>query len=98
MRAWSNCCYTAAPTPPGATRMGVVRLRMLGLLATRIWQGASTMWWIWIRRSAEPYEYAGVTEAEARAALRAFDGIGGVERWIARQRRWEAAPVGWTVP
>ena len=38
-----------------------------------------------------------MTEAEARAALRAFDGIGGLERWIARQRRWEAVPGGWTV-
>jgi hypothetical protein len=37
-----------------------------------------------------------VTEAEARAALRAFDGIGDVEPWIAG-RPWQAAPSGWTV-
>ncbi len=35
-----------------------------------------------------------MTEAEARAALAAFDGIGGLERWIAEQRPWEAAPRG----
>jgi len=29
-----------------------------------------------------------VTEAAARAALAAFDGLGGVERWIAAQRPW----------
>jgi hypothetical protein len=39
-----------------------------------------------------------VTEAEARAALAAFDGLGGLERWIAEQRPWEAAPGGWVVP
>ena len=39
-----------------------------------------------------------MTEAEARAALAAFDGIGGLERWIAEQRPWQAAPGGWTVP
>ncbi len=37
-----------------------------------------------------------MTEAEARAALRAFDAVGGLERWIAAQR-WLAAPGGWTV-
>ncbi len=37
-----------------------------------------------------------MTEAEARAALAAFDGLGGLERWIAAQR-WEAMPGGWTV-
>ncbi len=37
-----------------------------------------------------------MTEAEARAALAAFDGVGGLERWIAEQR-WEAAPGGWRV-
>jgi len=37
-----------------------------------------------------------VTEAEARAALRAFVGIGDVERWIAG-RPWQAVPGGWTV-
>jgi hypothetical protein len=39
-----------------------------------------------------------VTEAEARAALRAFDAVGGLERWIAEQRPWQAAAGGWTVP
>lgn len=39
-----------------------------------------------------------MTEAEARAALGAFDGVGGIERWIAEQRRWRASPGGWTVP
>jgi hypothetical protein len=39
-----------------------------------------------------------VTQAEARAALAAFDGLGGLERWIAAQRPWEATPAGWTVP
>ena len=38
-----------------------------------------------------------MTEDEARAALAAFDGLGGLERWIAEQR-WAAAPSGWTVP
>jgi hypothetical protein len=38
-----------------------------------------------------------VTEAEARAALAAFDGLGGLERWIAEQRPWEAVPGGWRV-
>ena len=38
-----------------------------------------------------------MTEAEARAALAAFDGVGHVEPWIARQA-WEATPSGWTVP
>ena len=33
---------------------------------------------------------------EARAALTAFDGVGGLERWIAEQR-WEAIPGGWRV-
>ena len=37
-----------------------------------------------------------MTEAEARAALRAFVGIGGVEPWIAKQP-WHATPGGWTV-
>jgi hypothetical protein len=40
-----------------------------------------------------------MTEAEARAALAAFDGIGGLERspgaaGIAAQRPWEATPRG----
>ncbi len=39
-----------------------------------------------------------MTETEARAALAAFDGLGGLERWIAAQRPWEAVPGGWTVP
>ena len=38
-----------------------------------------------------------MTEAEARAALAAFDAVGGVERWIAEQP-WLAAPGGWVVP
>jgi hypothetical protein len=37
-----------------------------------------------------------LTEAEARAALAAFDGPGGLEPWIADQR-WEAVPGGWRV-
>jgi hypothetical protein len=37
-----------------------------------------------------------VTEDEARAALAAFDGLGGLERWIAEQP-WEAAQDGWRV-
>jgi hypothetical protein len=41
---------------------------------------------------------AAVTEAEARAVLAAFDGLGGVERWIAAQRPWQATASGWTVP
>ena len=36
-----------------------------------------------------------MTEAEARAALRAF--VGDAEPWIAEQE-WEATPDGWTVP
>ncbi len=38
-----------------------------------------------------------MTEVEARAALAAFDAIGGMERWIAAQP-WLAAPGGWVVP
>ena len=37
-----------------------------------------------------------MTEAEARAALSAFDGLGGLEAWMAEQR-WEAVPGGWRV-
>jgi hypothetical protein len=37
-----------------------------------------------------------MTEAEARAALRAFIGVGDIEPWIAR-RPWQAVPGGWTV-
>ena len=37
-----------------------------------------------------------LTEGEARAALAAFDGPGGLEPWIADQR-WEAVPGGWRV-
>ena len=37
-----------------------------------------------------------MTEDEARAALTAFDAVGGLERWIAEQR-WEAVPGGWRV-
>ena len=39
-----------------------------------------------------------MTEDQARAALAAFDGLGGLERWIAEQRSWQATPAGWTVP
>ena len=39
-----------------------------------------------------------MTETEARATLAAFDGLGGLERWIAAQRPWQATPGGWTVP
>ncbi len=39
-----------------------------------------------------------MTEAAARATLAAFDGLGGLERWIAAQRPWQAVPNGWTVP
>ncbi len=39
-----------------------------------------------------------MTEAEPRAALAAFNGIGGLERWIAEQRPWQAISTGWTVP
>ena len=35
-------------------------------------------------------------EEEARAALRAFVGVGDVEPWIADQP-WKAAPGGWAV-
>ncbi len=37
-----------------------------------------------------------MTEAEARAALRAFVGVGDLEPWIAR-RPWQAVPGGWAV-
>ncbi len=37
-----------------------------------------------------------MTEAEARAALRAFVGVGDIEPWIAG-RPWQAGPGGWTV-
>ena len=37
-----------------------------------------------------------MTEDQARAALAAFDAVGGLERWIAAQR-WEAVPGGWRV-
>jgi hypothetical protein len=37
-----------------------------------------------------------VTEAEARRLLRDWPGVGQVEAWIA-ERRWRAAPGGWTV-
>ncbi len=39
-----------------------------------------------------------MTEDQARAALAAFDGLDGLERWIAVQRPWQAIPAGWTVP
>ena len=37
-----------------------------------------------------------MTEAEARAALRAFIAVDELERWIAAQR-WKAVPGGWRV-
>ncbi len=37
-----------------------------------------------------------MTEAEARAALRAFDAVGELERWIA-DHRWEPIAGGWRV-
>ncbi len=37
-----------------------------------------------------------MTEAEARAALRASEAVGEVGRWIAEQR-WEPVPGGWRV-
>ena len=37
-----------------------------------------------------------MTEDQARAALRAFIAVGGLEAWIADQR-WEAVPGGWRV-
>src|SRR5215210_1110757 len=37
-----------------------------------------------------------MTEAEAHAALRAFEAVGELEPWIAEQR-WEAIPDGWRV-
>ena len=37
-----------------------------------------------------------MTEAEVRAALRAFVAVGELERWIAAQP-WEAVPGGWQV-
>ncbi len=37
-----------------------------------------------------------MTEEEARAALRAFVGVGDVEPWIAA-RPWHTTPGGWTV-
>ncbi len=39
-----------------------------------------------------------VTEDQARAALAAIDDLGGLERWIAGQRPWQAVPASWTVP
>ena len=37
-----------------------------------------------------------MTEDEARVALRAFVGVGSLERWVADQH-WEAIPDGWRV-
>jgi hypothetical protein len=37
-----------------------------------------------------------MTEADARALLRDWPGVGGVDAWIAG-RRWKAVPSGWTV-
>ena len=35
-----------------------------------------------------------MTEVETRAALAAFNGPGGLERWIAAQEPWQATPAG----
>ena len=37
-----------------------------------------------------------MTEAEARAALAAFDAVGGLEQQLAKQR-WQADAGGWAV-
>jgi hypothetical protein len=37
-----------------------------------------------------------MTEVEARAALRDFDGFGGLQHWTADQS-WKTEPDGWTV-
>ena len=37
-----------------------------------------------------------MTKGDARAALRAFVGVGDIEPWIAG-RPWQAVPGGWTV-
>ncbi len=37
-----------------------------------------------------------MTEADPRAALAAFDAVGGLECWIA-ERPWEPVPGGWRV-
>ena len=37
-----------------------------------------------------------MSDAEARAALAAFDAVGELEHWIAEQR-WEPVPGGWRV-
>ena len=37
-----------------------------------------------------------MTEAEARAALAAFDAVGGIERWIAVQS-WQVVSGGWAM-
>lgn len=37
-----------------------------------------------------------MTEAEARAALRAYAGVGGLEGWLSLQP-WRPAPDGWTI-
>jgi hypothetical protein len=38
-----------------------------------------------------------VTEAETRALLRDWPGVGDLEAWIAEQP-WQPRPGGWTVP
>ena len=38
-----------------------------------------------------------MTEDQARAALRAFVAVGGLEAWIADQP-WLTSPSGWVVP
>jgi hypothetical protein len=36
-----------------------------------------------------------MTETEARVALRDFDGMGGVEHWVA-DPLWQVEPDGWS--
>lgn len=38
-----------------------------------------------------------MTEDEARTLLRDFEGVGGLEAWLAVQL-WQVEPDGWTVP
>ena len=46
------------------------------------------------KKGGHKREASAMEEAEARAALRAFVGVGHVEPWIAG-RPWQAAPGGW---
>jgi hypothetical protein len=49
-----------------------------------------------LHRRAKPAEANAMTEAEARAALRAFGGGSDVEPWIAA-RPWKVESGGWSV-